>query len=89
MPKKAARLFLRVVDVRVERVQDISTKDIISEGLEGYIRHTVDDVYTKTEKELISEYQTLWNDLYKSKGYGWDDNPWVWIIEFEQIKKPN
>ena len=89
MPKEAARLFLKVTNVRIERVPDISIKDIISEGLEGYIRHTVDDVYTKTEKELISEYQTLWDEIYESKGYGWDTNCWIWVIEFERCEKQN
>ena len=86
MPKEAARLFLKVTDVKVERVQDIKIEDIISEGLEGYIRTSVDDVYTKDEYELRHEYAELWDDIYKLKGYGWDDNPWVWVIEFERLK---
>lgn len=81
MPKEAARLFLRVTDVRVERLQNISDKDIIREGtpdsgrLEANRGYFADDIWDETIKKA---------DLSR---YGWDANPWVWVIEFERISK--
>lgn len=74
MPKEAARLFLRVTDVRVERIQDIDDGGISAEGLE--IGCYFDDLWNKTIKK---------SDL---PIYGWNANPWVWVIEFERCEKP-
>lgn len=74
MPKEAARIFLRVTDVRVERLQDITDIDILAEGL-----------------EIGCCFDDLWNSTIKKKDrprYGWDANPWVWDIEFQQCEKP-
>lgn len=71
MPKKAARIFLKVTDVRIERLQDIDDSGIIAEGL-----------------EVGSYFDELWNSTIKKSErdrYGWDTNPWVWVIEFERI----
>ena len=79
MPREAARLFLRVTDVRVERVQDISEKDAKAEG-----------VYAKDNgsgSAYRSGYRELWNKLNKKRGHDWYTNDWVWVIEFERIEK--
>ena len=77
MPKEAARIFLRVTDVRVERLQDIPRDDLAREG-----------VITDT----FAEFSVLWDSFRKSKAdraqYGWDANPWVWVISFERCEKP-
>lgn len=88
MPREAARIFLRVTDVRVERVQDIAYADIIRDGI------TEEDI---DEREAINReasskdlYSRLWNSTVKPDDlplYGWDANPWVWVIEFERITK--
>lgn len=70
MPKDAARIFLRVKDVWVERLQDISLKDAIAEGFSN-----------------IDEFLCFWDKLNKKRGYGWEANPWVWVIEFEKTEK--
>ena len=66
MPKEAARIFLKVTDVRVERLQDIAS---IEAGKEGFGNR--------------AHFIEKWNEIYSDKGYGWDDNPFVWVIEFE------
>jgi hypothetical protein len=71
MPKDVARIFLRVKEVRVEKVQDITEEDTINEGVNN--------------KE---KFALLWDKLNKKRGYGWEANPWVWVIEFERIEKP-
>ena len=85
MPKKAARIWLKVTDVRVERLQDITADGIRNEGLPSMAVHVGDmDV-------ALKEWETLWNSTIKKSDidrYGWQANPWVWVIEFERCEKP-
>lgn len=78
MPKEAARIWLKVTDVRVERLQDMTDDDAEAEGCFDYTSTALGfpDVWDSTVKK---------SDLYR---YGWDANPWVWVIEFERCKKP-
>ncbi len=82
MSKWAARLWLEITGIRVERVQDISVGDIISEGI---IERNVP--YAK-KKDLgwyyYKPWRNLWDSLNAKRGYGWDKNPWVWVIEFKR-----
>lgn len=74
MPKVAARIFLKVIGVRVERLQDITEQGIKAEGVtEEWPPHAMD------------KFQELWNST--TKEYGWDTNPYVWVIEFKRINK--
>lgn len=94
MPKEAARIFLKVADVRVERLQDITEKDACKEGFHaGYTNVTsgpwglddCPDEWTATE-----EFSVLWNSTINKQDiekYGWKANPWVWVIDFERISK--
>ena len=83
MPKWASRITIEVLSVRVERVQDISEKDAIAEGVNPmtWINHP--------EKEPVYRvmFWSLWDSLYAQKGYGWTANPWVWATEFRVLKK--
>lgn len=82
MPKAAARIFLKVTDVRVERLQDITYDGLISEGIEI--------PRFATEEALQANFRNLWDStLNKDQEdiYGWNANPWVWVIEFERIKR--
>lgn len=81
MPKEAARIFLKVTDVRVERLQDITEEDAITEGMSKTL---VDGVVFISAK---GNFHVLWDSLNIKRGYGWDTNPWVWVIEFEKINK--
>lgn len=74
MPKVAARIFLKVTSVRVERLQDITEEGIRAEGItEEWPPHAMD------------KFQELWDST--TKEYKWRLNPWVWVIEFERIEK--
>ena len=75
MPREAARLFLRVKDVRVERVQDIGAYDSYAEGY-----HETEPI----EHRPRSWFSSIWDARNAKRGYGWDSNPWVWVIEFEK-----
>lgn len=87
MPKEAARIWLRVTDVRVERLQDITIDEIRKEGLEP--RFDVKDKFS--DGIARGRFLELWNSTIKKSDidrYGWDANPWVWVIEFERCEKP-
>lgn len=100
MTKEAARIFLRVKDVRVERLQDISVLDAINEGCCGTICDHADahpalgctDCYnTGWLEPPDAEFALLWDTTVKKANlpiYGWEANPWVWVIEFERCEKP-
>jgi hypothetical protein len=74
MPRKHSRISLKITDVRVERLQDISEGDVMSEGIEH-------------DPNVPSwlKFAFLWNSINANRGYDWDSNPWVWVIEFEKI----
>lgn len=78
MPRWASRITLEVTEVRVERVQEITEDDVLAEG----ITHE----FYMTEAARIGEYRDLWNHLNAKRGYGWDANPWVWVIRFGPLQ---
>ena len=81
MPKKYARIWLEITDVRVERVQNITESDAENEGMDG---HCPEDRMTwDTPRE---QFTKLWDSI-NGKKYPWSGNPWVWVVEFQQIKK--
>lgn len=92
MPKEAARIWLKVTDVRVERLQEITEDGAQAEGEidnRGLI-HSPDNEYERihTAREHFIE---IWNSTIKKSDldrYSWDANPWVWVIEFERCGKP-
>lgn len=104
MPKEAARIWLKVTDVRVERLQEMKPVDVIKEGaypdcwdcLNTYGESGSQCCYGTEEQcsqcdEVMMEWEKLWNSTIKKSdldSYGWNANPWVWTIEFERCEKP-
>jgi hypothetical protein len=115
MPKEAARIWLKVTDVRVERLQEITEAQAQAEGIRGYSKDgnlykyavTDDwwiDFHNKHRKSFFGgtwwqdmprtakdAFSYLWNSTIKKSDltcYGWDANPYVWVIEFERCEKP-
>ena len=85
MPKEAARIFLKVTDVRVERLQEITVDGIRNEGLSSMAVHAGD------MEIALKEWEKLWNSTIKKSDldrYGWEANPWVFVYEFERCEKP-
>lgn len=82
MPKEAARIFLRVTNVSVARLQDITEEQAKAEGAKAH--HCLD---------ALNAFRVIWDSTLKSEkelnNYGWFANPWVWVIEFERTEKPN
>lgn len=87
MPKKAARIFLRVKDVKVEKLGSMSILDMIKEGIK------TDGIITTSgpiEYRVINRFEELWNSTVKKSEldkYSFAASPWVWVIEFERIRK--
>ena len=114
MPKEAARIWLKVKDVRVERLQDIAEEQALSEGVPDDLDYPISKVYCPRCRgegligtvgvslgymevdcpycdTAIKRFKNLWNSTIKKSDldrYGWDANPWVWVIEFERCEKP-
>lgn len=83
MPRWASRLTLEVTDVRVERVQEISTADAIAEGMldDGGGEYAIDGMSVAQVR-----FMDLWDSLNVKRGFGWDVNPWVWVVTFRKVK---
>ena len=100
MPKKAARIWLKVTDVRVERLQDITEEQACMEGTDPWDEvcyenngwhPTFSDPDSGGDPNMVNGFHKLWNSTIKKSNlnrYGWDANPWVWVIEFERCEKP-
>ena len=99
MPKKAARLFLKIINIRVERLFEISEKDAIAEGVECKIVENMKEyrAYLVKESEHVfgknsypdtpeCSFLELWEKINGNESV--NSNPWVWVIEFERVEKP-
>jgi len=90
MPKWTCRLFLRVLEVRVERVQDITEEGGRAENCvaRGPGLCTEDpDAYMGC-RSARTAFRRLWDSINAKRGYGWDANPWVWVVRFERTERP-
>lgn len=88
MPREAARIFLLVTDVMVERLQSINERGKLSAVSEGFTNDI--DLRGGTGKSATKHFAECWDSTIKPKDraiYGWEANPWVWVIEFERISK--
>ena len=82
MPKEAARIWLKVTNVRVERLQEITEVQAQAEGCNSGL--------LTGACTARGQFEDLWNPTIKKSDidrYGWDANPWVWVIEFERCEK--
>lgn len=75
MKREQSRIQLEITDVRVERVQEIEESGAIAEGMGSPI--------TRDCKK--PKFIDFWDSIYKEKGYGWDINPWVWVVSFRRV----
>jgi len=94
MPRWASRILLEITDIRVERVQDTSYDDMTAEGVDTsgpvcgeilmLMTHTdnMDDAQSVMHRDCWAD---LWDTINEEKGFGWDVNPWVWVVEFKVI----
>ena len=78
MPRWASRITLKVKNVRVERLQDITEEDAKSEGCEPG--------WWGLKYPYKAGFSYLWESINKDRGYSWDSNAWLWVVEFEMMK---
>lgn len=89
MPRRASRIMLEVVDIRVQRLQEISEEDAKAEGaahriigdgdLAGAFAHVEGPV------SYVAHFKGLWDRLNAKRGFGWESNPWCWVISFRKL----
>jgi hypothetical protein len=89
MPKDAARIWLRITDVRVEKLGEITEGDAVAEGISiqstGYYCWHPDESLVDSACEAGDAFRKLWQSI---NGHdSWNANPWVWVIEFEVLYK--
>lgn len=100
MPKEAARIFLRVTNMRVERLQEISDNDVIREGINpsawneeccgSFSNESCENRDDYGRLCYWFKFSELWDSTIKPSDrdrYGWNANPWVWVIEFERMNR--
>lgn len=108
MPKAACRIWLEIVSVKVERLQDISEEDAKAEGIDFEIFNEEDNTFVyenylkgknfysfseyqwnfgkETHSAPVASYCSLWESIHGDGS--WNNNPWVWVVEFKQIENP-
>lgn len=81
MHRWASRLTLELTEVRLERVQDIKGGDAWAEGARA--DGDVGTYYHSGER--IEVFRHGWDELNAKRGFGWDVNPWVWVLSFRRV----
>ena len=89
MPRSVSRIQLEVMKVRVEKLQDIHPEEIKLEGAssEGYLKPGA--AATSHGFATLMDFILLWNSINAKRGFGWIENPWVWVVEFQLLEVKN
>lgn len=92
MPRWASRITLKVVKVRMERVQAISRDDAKAEGMSNAWKWDADrwnkypEHFERGQRNpYVANFSVLWDEINGKRGFGWDANPWVWVVEFRRM----
>lgn len=84
-----SRITLEIVNVRVERVQSITREDAISEGISNVWKwdSKMDSIYFSRGvlNPYVANFSVLWDEINEKRGFGWESNPWVWVVTFRRI----
>lgn len=91
MPRWASRILLEITDVIIERIQDISEEDALSEGVISQYTEDGEDSFCHVDNDFLSDFPSetfsmLWDSINKKRGYGWKVNPYVWVISFKVLE---
>jgi hypothetical protein len=82
MPRWVSRINLEVLKIRVERLQDISQDDAKAEG----VSFDMGIKWQSKDDTTIGLFGELWDSINEARGFGWNANPWVWVVEFKRTK---
>ncbi|MBY5594134.1 hypothetical protein HFO51_06580 [Rhizobium leguminosarum] len=90
MPRWASRILLEIVGVRVERLQDISERDVKAQGIQGSVGREIDPAWLKASEPLAPTgnflkdiFAGLWSHIHGQES--WQASPWVWVVEFKRV----
>ena len=89
MPREAARSVYQYASISVERVQEISRDDAKAEGVSGAWKNPPEkeEHYQRVVlNPYVANYSVLWDEINAGRGYGWDLNPWVWALNYVEVK---
>lgn len=84
MPRWASRIDLEVTAVRVERINEITAQEVLKEGYEWQHNQHGERCQSRT----VGQFAESWDQINGPRGFGWDANPWVFVIDFKRIKAP-
>lgn len=95
MPRKLSRITLEITDLGIKRMRDMTSNDAIAEG--AYEISRVGDEPASATWTMgasqewrydspLQAFEALWNSIYAQRGFGWDVNPWVWVITFKRVE---
>lgn len=84
MPRWASRITLEVTAVRVERLQEITAGDAYAEGMRGHPTTCDKGAYLYSDGRLPA-FRSGWDAINEARGFGWDVNPWVWVVSFKRV----
>lgn len=87
MPQWAARIWLEITGVRVQRLQDINDADVAAEGCEGWYSPCHPDMGCTDGQTPMEEFAARWNTV-NGKQHSWSSNPWVAAYAFKRVEKP-
>jgi hypothetical protein len=95
MPREVSRILLEITDIRVERVQQILNVDALAEGIQAFskdgnlYKYGLDEwKWSDMPRDARDAFKRLWDSINKKRGFGWEVNPWVWVVEFKRIEMP-
>ena len=89
MPKAAARIWRRVTDIKIQRLQEMTLDDFLKEGI--VIRPEAFNDPENAYLQARTAFINIWDSTISKKQqalYGWAANPWVWATEYERCEKP-
>lgn len=78
MPRWASRITLEIINVRAERLQEISLADALAEGIQWQ---------PGQRSAPVLDYAALWDSINSKRGWGWEKNPWVWVLAFTRVPR--
>lgn len=88
MPREAARLYLQVKNIRVERLQELAEEDARAEGVNERETRLITNCTVRAVSPYVcysNAFANLWDKINAKRGYGWETNPWPWVIEFQRV----
>jgi len=83
MPRWASRITLEITGIRVERLQEITGRDVLAEGVDNGKSNPTMGVRWENMQRMA--FEQVWNAINAKRGYGWAVNPWVWVIAFRRV----